>query len=80
MKVETINLYYLLEKKNLTPKLKQLKLEFDEAIADWNKAHNDLDSAEEIKDIDNAIDKMHKANEKISNIRLKIEKEKATHK
>ncbi|MGM0438815.1 MAG: hypothetical protein ACQEP3_00045 [Patescibacteria group bacterium] len=80
MELNKINLYYLLEKDNLTPKLKELKLKFDKAVSDWNDAHNALDSANELEDIDNAINRLHKINNRITKIKKEILEEKAAHK
>ena len=79
MELKGKKLYYLLEGKKLTPQLKQLKDEFDKAVAEWNKAYRDLES----DNLDVAGDtnkRLQKANEDLARIKKEIKQEKAAQK
>lgn len=71
------SLYYFLEGKNLTPELKRLKREFDNAVQEWNRAWNDLES-ENLSVTSEAIERLNSANRKIAELKTKIQEEKAT--
>ena len=79
MELKGKKFYYFLEGEELTPRLKELKDEFDKAVKRWNEALKDLES-DDITITETAIERLQKANEDLARIKQEIKNEKATQK
>ena len=76
MELKGKKFYYILEGETLTPQLKKLKREFDEAVKRWNEALEDLES-DDLTITETAIERLQRANEDLARIKQEIKNEKA---
>lgn len=68
--MKTINVYKLINP-NPSPEMKELKKKFDKAVKNWNEAYDEFEAAP-LKETRNSMEKLMKANKKISEIKQKI--------